>query len=109
MPIVSCGILFMIEKGVTTTSMRRMHALHGYFFFPAVMSKACSVALAAALSVLLTLFVISSGPAEETVSVEQLMESGRSSYQRGAFTQASQYWVAAARRYEQDGKKREQI
>ena len=47
--------------------------------------------------------------AEETVSADTLMEQGQSSYQQGAFTQALQYWTEAGRRYEMDGKAREQI
>jgi len=47
--------------------------------------------------------------AEETVSADTLMEQGQSSYQQGAYTQALQYWTEAGRRYEMDGKAREQI
>jgi CHAT domain-containing protein/predicted negative regulator of RcsB-dependent stress response len=47
--------------------------------------------------------------AQETVSPENLMEQGQSSYQQGAFTQAMQSWTEASRRYERDGKTREQI
>ena len=47
--------------------------------------------------------------AQETVSPEKLMEQGQSAYQQGAFTQAMQYWTEAGRRYERDGKTREQV
>jgi len=47
--------------------------------------------------------------AQETVTPEKLMEQGQSAYQQGAFTQALQYWTEAGRRYERDGKTREQI
>ncbi|MBL8043567.1 MAG: CHAT domain-containing protein [Nitrospira sp.] len=47
--------------------------------------------------------------AQATVSPEKLMEQGQSAYQQGAFTQAMQYWTEAGRRYERDGKTREQI
>ncbi len=47
--------------------------------------------------------------AEETISADTLMEQGQLSYQQGAFTQALQYWTEAGRRYEMDGKAREQI
>lgn len=47
--------------------------------------------------------------AQETLSPEKLMEQGQSAYQQGAFTQAIQYWTEASRRYERDGKTREQI
>jgi len=47
--------------------------------------------------------------AQETVSPEKLMEQGQSAYQQGAFTQAMQYWTEAGRRYERDGKTREEI
>ncbi|HRB16815.1 MAG TPA: CHAT domain-containing protein [Nitrospira sp.] len=47
--------------------------------------------------------------AQEPVTPEKLMEQGQSAYQQGAFTQAMQHWTEAGRRYERDGKTREQI
>lgn len=47
--------------------------------------------------------------AQEPVTPEKLMEQGQSAYQQGAFTPAMQYWTEAGRRYERDGKTREQI
>lgn len=49
------------------------------------------------------------GSSSADLSADQLMERGQSAYQQGSFAHATQYWSAAAQRFEEEGRAREQI
>lgn len=64
---------------------------------------------AAITAVCLSLCILSNGLAEDTLPADRLMELGQSSYRQGGFTHALQYWIEAARLYEEQGSISEQI
>ncbi|WP_447600749.1 CHAT domain-containing protein [Nitrospira sp. Nam80] len=57
----------------------------------------------AIMAVCLSLCFLSNGLAEEAVPADRLMELGQSSYRQGGFAHALQYWMEAARLYEEQG------
>jgi tetratricopeptide (TPR) repeat protein len=61
------------------------------------------------MAVCLSLSFLSNGLAEDAVTADRLMKLGQSSYRQGGFAHALQYWIEAARLYEEQGSVLEQI